>query len=123
MEKEKKEPTFLEQAFAIIEEHYADAKDGRTYGMTIMDHKLNCKILDAHERYIDEKIIEKFAEKVAEHYQPIMEKLNSIENHIGIINDDLIKIHRELALHESCIKQIKKVIRTKHPDSDLTDFI
>jgi hypothetical protein len=49
----KTEPTFIDQAFAIIENTYSD--NGSDHGMTIMDHKLLVRILDAHEKCIDEK--------------------------------------------------------------------
>jgi hypothetical protein len=77
--KEKSDPTFIEQAFAMIEESYANGNGNGSHGMTIMDHKLLCKILDAHEKYIDEKIIDAFVERISEHYNPIMRVLQDLE--------------------------------------------
>lgn len=99
----KKEPTFLEQAFGIIEEHFASGKEG--YGMTILDHKLNCKILDAHERYINEMIINKFLDQIAKHYEPIMEKLDNLEKGMNKIGLDIAEINVRLTRAEKKVAQ------------------
>ena len=51
--KNKKEPTFIDQASALIDSHYEN--NGSEHNMTIADHKLLCHILDAHEKYIEDK--------------------------------------------------------------------
>jgi hypothetical protein len=39
MAKPKDEPTFLIQAFALIEDHYSQPGSEKDYGMKIGDHK------------------------------------------------------------------------------------
>jgi hypothetical protein len=89
---EKREPTFIEQAFAIIEENYSieGAKD--QHGMTIADHKLLCRVLNAHECYIDEKVIGKFIDEIAEHYKPIMKGIESLASDLEYIAGDIKEI-------------------------------
>jgi len=77
MAKEKKILNFLELANNIIDQTFENG-DGE-YGMTVADHKLICKILDAHEDYVDEKIVDKFIAGIAEHYGPIMNVLEKLE--------------------------------------------
>ena len=75
----KKDPTFIEQAFSIIEENYPN--DGSGYGMTINDHKLLVKILDTHEKYVDCKN--------SEFYQTLIEDVNEV------IKDQWIRVLEE----------------------------
>jgi hypothetical protein len=115
MGKENKNPTFIDQAFAIIEEHYANEDPKAPHGMTISDHKLNCKVLDAHEGYIegliDERILRtlqsdelanKVAEKVradvAETYIQLAASLKNIEASIDSINNKLAEDEKIIKL-------------------------
>jgi 3-methyladenine DNA glycosylase/8-oxoguanine DNA glycosylase len=75
----KSEPTFIEQAFAIIEETYSIPGAEKEHGMKIADHKLLCRVLNAHEDYIDKKIIEKFVKEIADHYKPITDTIAKFE--------------------------------------------
>jgi hypothetical protein len=56
--KEKGEPTFLDQAYVLIEGHYATDKmiEDEGHWMSIRDHKLNVKILDLHMQVIRKEI-------------------------------------------------------------------
>jgi hypothetical protein len=76
---ESKDPSFIDQAFAIIEKSYSTEDPRDKHGMTIADHKLLCQILNAHEGFINENIVERFYDKVAEHYDPIMRSLEKLE--------------------------------------------
>jgi hypothetical protein len=122
MAKEKKEPSFIDQAFAKIEAHYKNSTD--KHGMTIADHKLLCQILDAHEGYVDEKIITAFCEKISEHYSPIMlllEKmdlrqeeivtvLTSIEQRLKVVEERADINKSRLDGHETKIEKNEKDI-------------
>ena len=112
----KKDPTFIEQAFAIIEETYANNDGDKEHGMKIGDHKLLCRVLDAHERYIDDKIIDRFALKISEHYKPIMDSLSKLEegqaqitNDMKHIKSDIADIRIRLFKHEERISNLESV--------------
>jgi hypothetical protein len=112
----KKDPTFIEQAFAIIEETYANNDGDKEHGMKIGDHKLLCRVLDAHERYIDDKIIDRFALKISEHYKPIMDSLDGLEkgqksivDNVIHIKADITDIRMRLLKHEERITKLETV--------------
>jgi hypothetical protein len=96
MAKQKDEPSFLIQAFALIEDHYSQPGSDKDYGMKIGDHKLLCKILDQHESYIDEKIIAKTCAQISEHYNPIMLLLKGIDVKQDQIAGDIILIKGDI---------------------------
>ena len=108
-EKNKPEPTFIEQAFAIIEENYSD--NGTDYGMTIKDHKLLVKILDAHEKYVDEKITSPFVVEISTYFNPIMqrfeEKLDGIAKDQFAIKGDIKIIKEKQEREESRIAELE----------------
>ena len=115
MAKQSKEITFIDQAFAIVEEQFAN--DGADkHGMKIADHKLLCRVLDQHEKYIDDKIIKVFIAGVAEHYKPIMASLSKLEEgQVQITNDmkhiksDIADIRIRLFKHEERISNLESV--------------
>ena len=75
------EPGFLEQANALVDKSYAVKIDDPKFGHGLLprDHKLLVSIMDLHENYIDEKIIDKFTKKIVEHYEPIMDAITRLE--------------------------------------------
>jgi hypothetical protein len=85
MAKQKDEPTFVSQAFALIEDHFSQPGSENEYSMKIGDHKLLCKILDQHEKYIDDEIISKTCTQIAEHYNPIMKAIGEVKENQKII--------------------------------------
>jgi hypothetical protein len=105
----KKEPTFIEQAFAIIENRYKD--NGADHKMTIADHKLLCQILNAHEDYIDDKIISKFIGQIGEHYDPIMTLLKRLEIGQKSIAEDITAIKNRIEELEDTVNDEEKRIR------------
>ena len=105
MADENKEPTFIDQAFALIEEHYAIPNADKEHGMKIGDHKLLCQILNAHETYIDEKVVKTFCDAIAEHYKPIMRVLNDIQDSQKDISKEIAEIHRRLDVGEEKIRR------------------
>jgi cell division protein ZapA (FtsZ GTPase activity inhibitor) len=130
MIKENKDPTFIEQAFAIIEETYSVPGADKEHGMKIADHKLLCRVLNAHEDYIDEKIVKKFVKEIGEHYKPIMDAIEKFEAYksrtiyrniitaafaivisvilcLQILNNRLDRIERRLEEHINKIEQTK----------------
>jgi len=115
MAKQSKEITFIDQAFAIVEEQFAN--DGADkHGMKIADHKLLCRVLDQHEKYIDDKIIKVFIAGVAEHYKPIMASLSKLEegqaqitNDMKHIKSDIADIRIRLFKHEERISNLESV--------------
>jgi hypothetical protein len=103
MESQKKEnkiSTFIDQAFAIIEETYSQEGAKDQHGMTIADHKLLCKVLNAHETYIDENVIKKFVSAIAEHYDPIMNGISSLSLGMEQIGNDIATINERLTTIE-----------------------
>jgi hypothetical protein len=112
---ENRKPSFIDQAFAIIEEHYANEDPKAPHGMSISDHKLNCKVLDAHEGYIegliDERILKtlqgdelanKVAKKVrvdvANAYIQLAATLEGIKDSIVSINERLSQVEETVEL-------------------------
>jgi hypothetical protein len=87
MANEKKEklpePKFIDQAFAIIDKKYLEAKNIKNPkdgpGIQIWDHKLWVMIMDLHVQHVNDVLVKGFGEKVAEHYGPIMEALKRLE--------------------------------------------
>jgi hypothetical protein len=90
----KAEPDFLQQAFAIIEANYSQDTDQNKHGMTIADHKLICHILDAHENYVNTKIIDVFVEQIAKYYGPILARLDKLDE----IADDMVLIKKDILI-------------------------
>jgi hypothetical protein len=128
--KENKEPTFIEQAFAIIEETYSIPGSEKEHGMKIADHKLLCRILNAHEDYIDQKIIKKFIKEIADHYKPIIDAIAKFEVYksrtiyrniitaafaivisvifcLQLLNNRLDRIEKRLEEHINKVEQVK----------------
>jgi hypothetical protein len=99
-QEENKIPTFIDQAFAIIEETYSQEGAKDQHGMTIADHKLLCRVLNAHETYIDENVIKKFVSAIAEHYDPIMRGISSLSLGMEQIGKDIVTIKERLSMTE-----------------------
>jgi hypothetical protein len=99
----KKDPTFIEQAFSIIEENYPN--DGAGYGMTINDHKLLVKILDTHEKYVDCKN--------SEFSQTLIEDVNEVikDQWIRVLDEKLkehsLSLNKTMSSIAGDIREIK----------------
>jgi hypothetical protein len=117
MENPKNEPVFLDQAFAIVEESFKDS--GKDHGMKIADHKLLCQILNAHEEYIDNKIIDAFVGQISVHYEPIMASQERLEKGIKAISEDIkeikawrVETNKRLNVEESKSEEFDRKINT-----------
>jgi hypothetical protein len=106
-EKEKPEPTFVEQANSIIEENYSH--NGDEYGMTIKDHKLLVKILDAHEKYVDENITAPFVSKISDYFNPIMQRFEKKLDNVVL---DMADVKKRLSVMEDKVSVEERRLNT-----------
>jgi hypothetical protein len=112
MEEQKKDSkcTLVERAFAL-------PGSRRQFGMKIADHKLLCQILNAHEGFINENIVERFYDKVAEHYDPIMRSLEKLERgqsaiakKIKDVEDNYIELGNKFKLLGNNVDDLREMI-------------
>jgi len=111
------EPTFIEQANAIIDESYAVKIDEPIYGHALQprDHKLLVKIMDLHVKYVYDTMITSFMNEIAAHYKPIMRKLEELETGQSEIKEDLQAMNAQVASNTGRIEQLEKDVNALHP--------
>jgi hypothetical protein len=129
-EKEKPEPTFIDQAHALVDKKFKESEgieDPRFGpGLRPFDHKLLCSIMDLQASHVNDILSEKYTEKIAEFYGPIMEslkKLDSIALDITDIKERLTaaeeKVNLEeqkIAEHEIRLNKKREVIKNLRDD-------
>jgi hypothetical protein len=112
-EKVLPEPGFIEQAYALIDKKYKDAEaieDPRFGpGLRPWDHKLWVSIMDLQVQHVNEILVKEFAEKVAEHYKPIMECLEKIELRLDEHEKEIEKLKKTHKIPETFDTRLKEV--------------
>lgn len=93
-------PNFLDQANALIDKTYKKSEsvsdpDYRP-GLNIIDHKLWISVMDLHVKHVNEIMCKSFIATIAEHYEPIMRSLASLEKQQATIVGDIKSLKEDL---------------------------
>ena len=120
--KEAKKPSFIDQAYALIDKRFKEAENIQDPqygpGLRPWDHKLWVSIMDLQVSHVNDVMVEEFGKKVSEHYEPIMRVLDSLEKgqksicmDIALDRKRIAEIERRLDRKRDKIKDLEDSIR------------